>query len=194
MHLTKRLLLIATLALVSLPSLGAVRGTVAVIPTVNGSGEKWGEFKQRQAGMIDDWAATHLPAAGYALTPRDDVRSALRALALDMTDEENWRRSVVLEVGKKAGADFVLFCAVTATEQKRQKRTWYEDVEGRTDVRVWLLDVKTGEALLTGKTVTGRSGGNRVSLDNKGSERQIQAAANAVRDATRDFLAPYKAK
>lgn len=194
MHRISRFLLIAALAAVSLPCLGAVRGTVAVVPTVNGSGEKWAEFKQRQSAMIDDWAVTHLPAAGYALTPRDDVRSAVRALALDMTDEENWRRSVVLEIGRKAGADFVLFCAITSTEQKLQKRPFYEDKEGRTDVRVWLMDTRSGEALLTGKTFTGRSGGNRVSIDNKGSERQIQAAANAVRDATRDFLAPYKAK
>lgn len=170
------------------------RGTVAVVPTVNASGEKWIELKEKQEQKIREWMTTHLPAAGYALASPTEVTEALQALSLDMTDDENWRRSVLRQIGEKVGADYVLFTVIVHTEQKEQKRLWYMDKEGRTDVRVWLVEVKSGEAPLSGKTFTGRSGGNRITIDNKGSDRQIQAAANAVRDALRDFLAPYRAK
>lgn len=170
------------------------RGTVAIVPTVNASGEKWAELRERQSQAIDSWAIKHFDQAGYSALPVSRVREAIKALDLDMSDEDNWRRSVVHEIGQKAEADYVLFCVITFTEQKEQRRIWYKDKEGRTDVRVWLIEVATGTPLLTGKTHTGRSGGNRITLDNKGSERQIQAAANAVRDATRAFLAPYRAK
>lgn len=187
-------MLAAMLAVAAHAQEGKSRGTVAVVPTVNASGEKWAALKEKQQDKIREWITTHLPAAGYALTPTEKVTEALQALKLDMTDEENWRRSVIRDIGEKAGADYALFTVIVHTEQKEQKRVWYVDKEGRTDVRVWLIEVKTGEALLSGKTVTGRSGGNRITIDNKGSERQIQAAANAVRDALRDFLSPYRAK
>lgn len=170
------------------------RGTVALLPTVNASGEKWAELRNRQCKTIDEWALKHFALAGYSPLQPPRTRDAIRELGLDMSDEDNWRKSVVREIGQRAGADYVLFCAITFTEQKEQRRVWYKDKEGRTDVRVWLIEVSSGTALLTGKTHTGRSGGNRITFDNKGSDRQIQAAANAVRDATRDFLAPYRAR
>ncbi len=170
------------------------RGTVAIVPTVNASGEKWADLRERQCRAIDDWTVEHLRKADYTPLPASQVREALHTLDLDLSDEENWRRDVVRKIGEQTSADYVLFCAITFTEQKEQRRTWYKDKEGRTDVRVWLIEVPTGTALLSGKTVTGRSGGNRITLDNKGSERQIQAGVNAVRDATRAFLAPYRAK
>jgi len=178
----------------ALPSAAQSRGVVAVLPTVNASGEKWEELKRKQSARIDEWLAKHLPAAGFALKPAPEVKEALAGIELDLADQEQWRKATLLQVGERTGADYVLFCAVTLTEQKEQKRTWYVDKEGRTDVRVWLIDVKAGKALIGGETFTGRSGGNRISFDNKGSERQIQAAVNAVRDATRAFLAPYKVK
>jgi len=191
-----RLVLIALTAMLSLrPALaGSDRGAVALLPTVNTSGEKWEELRARQNAKVDEWVRTHVAAAGYRLIPAEEVAAAVSGLKLDMKEEENWATATLAEVGRKCGAAYVLFCAITFTEQKEQNRLWFKDKEGRTDVRVWLVDVGAAKAPVAGKTFVGRSGGNRISLDNKGSERQIQAAANAVRDATRSFLAPYKAK
>lgn len=178
------------------PALAAAddRGRVAVVPPVNASGEKWQELKLRQCVKIQEWARRHLPAAGFRLVEEADVEGALRRLDLDMARSENWTPEKLLSVGQACGADYVLFAVVTFTEQKEQERIWYRDKEGRADVRVWLLDVRKDKALIEGVTFVGRSGGNRITIDNKGSERQIQAAANAVRDALRDFLAPYRAR
>ena len=170
------------------------RGTVAIVPTVNASGEKWAQLRDRQCRAIDEWAYEHFSKAGYAPLPATQVQDVLRRLDVDMTDEENWRREAIRRIGQEAGSDYVLFCAITFTEQKEQRRTWYKDKEGRTDVRVWLIEVESATPILTGKTYTGRSGGNRITFNNKGSDRQVQAAANAVRDAARAFLAPYRVK
>jgi hypothetical protein len=171
---------------------GAGRGSVAVVPTTNVSGERWAELKQRQCAAVDAWLRKHLPAAGYELVPSAQVQTTLGD-ARD-SDEDAIATKDLVAIGDGAEADWVVFCSVTSTEQKEERRTWYKDKEGRTDVRVWLVDVRAKKAVLAGKTFVGRSGGNRVTLANKGSDRQVQAAANAVRDALREFLAPYRAK
>ncbi|HSV74925.1 MAG TPA: hypothetical protein VLH79_14285 [Chthonomonadales bacterium] len=189
-----RAALAVALIVAMLPAAAQNRGAVAVVPSVNASGERWEELKRRQTTRIDEWAARHLPAAGYSLAPAADVTGAVRDLEINLADPETWRTATFQQIGERMRVDYVLFCLVTMTEQKEQQRTWYVDREGRTDVRVWLIDVRAGRAVLGGQTFTGRSGGNRISIDNRGSDRQIQAAVNAVRDATRQFLAPYRVR
>ncbi|MBM3495253.1 MAG: hypothetical protein FJX72_13165 [Armatimonadetes bacterium] len=170
------------------------RGVVAVVPAVNASGEKWEELKLKQCGVVNDWLLKHLPAAGYTVADDMAVADAVRTLGADLNDAQTHMADDLADVGRKCGAEFVVFCSVVFTEQKEQRRMWFKDKEGRTDVRVWLVDAKAGKSVIGGKTFVGRSGGNRLSLDNKGSDRQIQAAANAVRDALKEFVAPYRAR
>jgi hypothetical protein len=110
-------------------------------------------------------------------------------LKIDFSDEEQQKRATLYELGKKLNADYILLGVITHTEQKEFNRTLYKDIEGRTDAKIWFLDVKGEKPILSAKTVTGRSGGNRITL--KPSDRQIQAAANAFRDALKEFFIGY---
>ena len=118
---------------------------------------------------------------------KDAVKKALDDAKLDLSDEDQPRTPLLIQIGKALGVDYVLFGIVTATEHKKQKRLLYEDIEGNATVKLWVIDVKAEKAIVSAKSFLGRSGGARIS-DGKGSQRQIQAAANAYREGLKDFL------
>jgi hypothetical protein len=167
---------------------------VALVPVLNLSGEKWEELKARQISKSNEFLRTEFAKRGFSVVPDAELTQAIGELKIDFTDEEQQKRSTLFELGKKLNADYILFGVITATEQKKQDRAFYKDVEGRADVKVWFLDVRGEKPLLSAKTVTGRSGGNRMSFDNKGSDRQVQASANAFRDALKEFFLAHPAK
>lgn len=161
--------------------------SLALLPVIHASGEKWQELKESQIKKIEEYARQEFPKRGIAVVPSETVEGALKELNLDMTDEENHRRGPLFDVGRKLGVDYVLFTVVTETSQKQQERLFYKDIEGQATLKTWLLDVKAEKPILSGAVKVGRSGGNRVG-DGKGSSRQIQAAANALRDSLKPFF------
>jgi hypothetical protein len=95
-----------------------------------------------------------------------------------------------MEIGQKLDADYLVCAIITDTSQKQQMRGLFMEREGRTDMKIWLLDLRDEKPIISGKLFSGRSGG-RVSPLDKGSTRQIQATANALNDALKAFLAKY---
>jgi hypothetical protein len=164
---------------------------VALIPVLNLSGEKWAELKQRQSMKSDEFLRDAFVRRGFDVVGDREVAGAMARLDLDFADEEQQKRSTLFELGRKLGVDYILLGVITSTSHAQRDRTFYTDIEGRSDVKVWFLDVRNERAILSAKTFIGRSGGNRITLDNRGSDRQIQAAVNGFRDALKDFFAAY---
>lgn len=155
--------------------------TIAILPILNTSGEKWEDLKRKQADKMYAYSVRSFEQKGFKVVPQAAVLEAIKANDVDLSDEENLKRATFFQVAKAVSADFVYVAQITNTEQKEQKRDLYEDREGRTDVKVWFLDVKAEKPILSAKTFIGRSGGMRITL--RPSDRQIQAAENAVRDS-----------
>jgi TolB-like protein len=182
--------LTALAALASAALAGALdRPRVAVVPILNLSGEKWEELKAKQSAKATEFLTEQFTRRGFDLVPPQDVKGAIAELKLDFTDEEQQKRATLFDLGKKLNADYILLGVITHTEQKEFQRVLYKDIEGRTDAKIWFLDVRGEKPILSAKTFTGRSGGNRVTL--KPSDRQIQAAANAFRDALKEFFIAF---
>lgn len=164
---------------------------IAVLPIFNIAGEKWQELKDKQIMKGQEYLQTEFGKRDFDIVGAELVNKTLDSMKIDLTDEEQQRRSVLFDIGKKLDADYLVFAIITETSQKKQMRALYMDTEGQTTVKLWLLDLKDEKPLISAKTFVGRSGGNRLSIDNKGSDRQIQATANALRDALKEFLSKY---
>lgn len=160
---------------------------VAILPILNNSGEKWKDLKERQVAKAHEWLAAEFPSRGFDVIPMPSVLDAIKAAKVDFTDEEEWKRARFFEVGKAAQARYVLFAVITSTDQKKQDRTFYKDIEGLAEIKIWFLDCQSETPILSAKTFVGRSGGARMG-DGKGSSRQIQAAANAFDVALKEFF------
>lgn len=164
----------------------ASKPRVVIVPIQNQSGEKWDELRGKQVVKATEYLNEQFSKRGFQVVSPTEVKDATDALKIDFTDEEQQKRATLFELGKKLGADYILFGIITHTEQKQFERALYKDIEGRTDAKVWFLNVKDEKPILSAKTFTGRSGGNRITL--RPSDRQIQAAANAFRDALKEFF------
>ena len=165
---------------------------IAICPLYNVAGEKWVELKERQIRKSNEFLMTELGKRGFDIVNADTVLKTLQGLNVDLSDEEQQKRSTLFQVGEKLSADYVLFAVITETSQKKQMHGLTLDTEGQATIKLWLLDVRDQKAIISAKSFVGRSGGTRgFTIDNKGSDRQVQAAANALRDALKDFFLTY---
>jgi len=162
---------------------------VVLIPTMNESGEKWEDFKRKQNDKVDSFLRAEFNRRGFEVVTQSEVASAIKKLNIDFTDEEQLKRTTMFSLGRELNADFFYVPIIVTTEQATQDRVLYNDREGRTSVKAWFLDVRNEKPIFSAKTFNGRSGGNRLTL--RPSDRQIQAAANAVRDSLADFFKEY---
>lgn len=180
------------LAFASIPMAGiqSEKPTFAVVPTINISGEKWEELKDKQCKKVHEYLDETFAKRELKQIDSLTVINAIKKLELDFMDEDQPRKPLLESLAKEVKADYVVFAVITATEQKKQDRVFYQDIEGNATVKLWLYETKSNKSLISAKTFIGRSGGNRVG-SGKGSDRQIQAAANAVRDGLADFFKAY---
>lgn len=109
-------LILAMVAL--LPGLAlaqSVKPTVAIVPTVNTSGDKYADMVDRQKKAADRIQAEELAKRGYEVIPAERVVAALKALEIDLADEENHNRATLIRLGKELGVDTIAFTVVTDT-------------------------------------------------------------------------------
>lgn len=64
--------------------------------------------------------------------------------------------------------------------------------EGKARVKFWLLDAKKKKSIYSAVIKEGKAGGkSNLFATNEGSNRQINAAGNAVKELLEPFLKPY---
>src|SRR5205807_8462217 len=67
--------------------------TVAFIPVVNATGEKWVELKEKQAARGNTCLKDEFTARGFRVVPLSEVEQAITRLHLDFSDEEQRTRT-----------------------------------------------------------------------------------------------------
>lgn len=164
---------------------------VAIIPVVNLSGDEWKELLERQCQKGDAYLLEQFGGRGFHAVPAEQVKAAIETLKIDLADEEQHKRATLIQIGKAVEADLVVFAVITDTSQKLIQQLLSAKREGRAKVKLWLLDVRTEEPILSAKSVEGKSGGGSFAGLNKGSDRQVIAVANALRDGLKDFFKKY---
>ena len=197
MKLTRSIIIIfTTLAFCAAFAQEATKGLrVAILPIQHMSGEKWEELRNNQVAKGEAHLNEEFGKRGFTLIEPSAIASALDELKIDLTDEEQHRRAVLTDIAKKLDADFIYFGVITQTSQSMTNNLFSQKRRGKTTVKMWLLDVKNGEIILSAKSVEGESSaGTLHGLLGKGSDRQIQATANAIGEGLKDFFAKYPVK
>lgn len=145
--------------------------TVAILPVVNTTGDKFLEMKAKQIGEGNETLARLFKQRGFTVLGQDAVAQAIKETGVDFSDEENNRREPLYSVGAAAKARLVVFSVITRTWQKTTKGGLFERQEGFSSIKTWVLDVQERKALLSGDVVEGSSAMN----SNRGSDRQVRA-------------------
>lgn len=161
--------------------------TVALVPAVNASGEKWDEARAKQTRRATDEMRRDFEARGFRVLEAADVEDAVKATDADLNDEEQQNRATLFRIGREAKADLVAFAVITDVRQEPLSSGANPTLEGKARVKVWLLDVRDELPLLSARTF---EGGSRDGLI-RGSERIIRAVGFAARNALKEFLKPY---
>ncbi len=165
---------------------------VALVPVVNASGETWPEAKAKQAARGDEELRALFSERDFALVPDADVKAAVDALHLDLSDEESQKRDNLYAIGKKSGADLVAFVVITDVDQRRVTKVFVSSTEGKAKMKMWLVDAKQERPILSAKTFEGTSkSGGWIEVGEKGSSRKQLAVANGLHDNTKEFFKPY---
>ncbi len=165
---------------------------VAIVPVVNLSGETWPELKTKQSlHGLKEITACFLERA-FVVLPSSDVVKALADTKIDLTDEEQHRREVLYGLGEKLDADLVAFVLITDVDQRKVNKFFVQSTEGKAKMKIWLVDVKKKEPLLSAKVIEGTSkSGGFLEIGEKGSNRKVLAVANGIRKALSDQLSKY---
>jgi hypothetical protein len=81
---------------------------------------------------------------------------------------------------------------ITDTSQKVVSRVFVVQKHGIAKIKAWLVDAKAESPIFSAKVLEARSQTGVLAPGlQKGSDRQIQAAIDAVRDAFKEFMDSY---
>ncbi len=165
---------------------------IALIPVVNLSGETNTSGKEKQKARGDEELHALFTERDFAVLPDDQVKAAMDELHIDLTDEEQQKRETLYKIGKKTGADLVVFAAITDVDQRRVAKVFVSSTEGYAKMKLWIVDAKQEAPIISGKSIQGSSkSGGWIEVGEKGSSRKLLAVANGLRDNTKDFFKPY---
>jgi len=162
--------------------------TVAVLPVVNVAGANWEQLKARQSNVCNAYLRDQFAARGFKQSPADAMLSEMKREGIDFSDDEQQRRAIMFQLGHALRVDYIVLAVITDTRASTNSHILYSDSIGHASAKIWVLDVAHEKAIVSGKRIDSESGGSRLAIDNRGSDRQVQAAVNALRDGLKDFL------
>ncbi|MBC8142165.1 MAG: hypothetical protein H7Y38_12075 [Armatimonadetes bacterium] len=166
---------------------------VAVLPAVDRTGERAENRRQAQAKAVYENMIEQFTKSGFVVVPQAEVNAAISEAGMDLNDEEAYRRDNFIAVAGAVNADLVIFAAVTDASQGTKSGVFNAgEKEGKARVKFWLLDAKKKKAIYSAVIKEGKAGGaSKLFATNEGSNRQINAAGNAVKELLEPFLKPY---
>ena len=165
--------------------------SVAVLPVVNVAGENWEQLKARQSNVCNAYLRDQFTARGFHIIPADAILSEMKHEGIDFSDDEQQRRAIMFQLGHALHVDYIVLAVITDTRASTNSHVIYSDSVGHASAKLWVLDVAHEKVVLSGRKIDSESGGSRLSYDNRGSDRQVQAAVNTLRDGLKDFLASW---
>lgn len=166
---------------------------VAIVPVFNQSGEKWVELQARQVEAGNKWLVEEFTKRGFTVVPADEVAKAISELKIDFGDEEQRTRGNLYSIGEKTGATLVVFPVIIASKQG-QTGGLFPKAQGEVTIKLWLMDAVKKEPIIYAVTVKGKaSGSSFLTGIEKGSDLQVKAVGNTLKDQLKKFLADYPA-
>jgi hypothetical protein len=161
--------------------------TVAVLPSINISEDKWKDLKAKEAEHARQTTADLFSIRGFQIVPPEQVDQAVTKLNLDLTNEDQWTKSNFYKVGKEVNADLVAFVLIKQTRQKTVGGIFLQQYQGEAELDVWLVDAKQEKPILNDDPARGKAtGGVRAT-----ASRRLAAIKFAVEKAFDNVLKPY---
>ncbi|MFN3729052.1 MAG: hypothetical protein ACK4XJ_05005 [Fimbriimonadaceae bacterium] len=165
--------------------------TVVALPVVNQTGEKWVEHRTRLEERLNRGVKQAFESRGFTLVDAAMVNQTLNELRVDLTDEEFHRRDPLYSIGEKCKADYIILLVLTENGQNVRNNFFVSTHEGYVTVKVWLLDVKKKEPILSAKSETAKARPSGPLGLTKGSDAQLTAADRVVPAILKPFLDKY---
>ena len=190
----KKLLIIVVLLVANIASAQTYipkETKVAIVPVRSITGEKWQALTDKQIAHGGKFLKEEFEKRNFVVIDAETVAQAIQNLKIDFADEEVWKRETLYALGNLLQADLVIFVVITDTDQRLIQQFLVAKREGTATLKVWMVDAKKKEPIVSAKTIKGKSGGGVFAGLDKGSDRQIIAVANGLRDLLKDWLMPY---
>lgn len=164
---------------------------VAILPVINLSGEKDSRQKIKQTENAERELYQRFLERGFVPADTEAVKRAIASLKIDLSDEEQYKRSTLYAIGKELKANLVIFVVITDVSQRTSSNLFSTTKEGKAKLKAWLLDVDREDPIFSAKVHEGKSTGGHFGELEKGSERIVLACANGIRDLLKDFFKAY---
>lgn len=167
---------------------------VLLLPIVNLSGEKDKKQRADQTAAAQKEFDKQFRSRGFQIVEDTETEKTLADLKIDMTDEENHNRATLYKVSEAVKADIVAFAVITNVDQKRVQRPFGDDdhqLESRANVKIWLLDAKQQQPILSGVRQEAQAKNILFASFDSGARLIRKAVEGAVRDSLKQPLAPY---
>ncbi len=166
--------------------------SVAVLPVVNVSGEPDPNFKAGQIKAVSDQLRKEFATRGFKVLDDKIITDAVTTSKIDLTDEEQHSRKMVITVGASVKADLAVFVVINKVYTKSNEHFFTSDKEGHAKITIWLVDVKQQKPLLSAKSQESKQGSAEFFANSvKGSEQIFAACSSAVKAALAVPLKPY---
>ncbi len=174
--------------------------TVAILPVLNQSRGDWQGLKDRQTEKAQTELARRFAQSGFSLADTALVANALGDQNLPPGNPAAYTPPMRAETGRASDADLVAFLVITDSHQGFRHglaQLLGQQREGEAKVQLWLVDTRTGMALVNGQTASGKARGNALAntllhgIGQGGSDYVIRAVGDAVGQALRGFLQAY---
>jgi hypothetical protein len=164
---------------------------VAILPVYNLSGEKDASQKIKQAENAEKELYKRFLERGFVPADTEAVKRTIANLKIDLSDEEQHKRSNLYAISKELKANLIIFVVITDVSQRTSANIFSTTKEGKAKLKAWLLDVDHETSIFSAKVHEGKSGGGHFGALEKGSERIVLACANGVRDMLKEFFKAY---
>ena len=186
------LLAIALIAVAAASAQTYPKGTkIAIVPVFNQSGEKWPELQQRQVKAGNKWLDEEFTKRGFSVVPADEVAKAIVELKINLGDEEQRSRANLYQIGQRIGATLVVFPVIVASDQNKTGGLFPKS-QGSVTIKLWLVDAVKQETVINAVTIQGKaSGSSFLSGFEKGSDLQVKAVGNTLKDHFKDWFKSY---
>lgn len=161
--------------------------SVAILPVVNVSSEKWDELKTAVTERAQNTLEEQLGYRKVRIIPKPEVEAAISTLKLDFSDEEFWTRANISSVAKSVSADYAVFVVVLRQQQRVKTNFFTSAPEGEVEIKFWALNVNGEKPIASAKVASEKARPSSFLGVAKGSDQQKTAADRVVTNALKDF-------
>jgi hypothetical protein len=164
---------------------------VALLPIVDLSGVTDKSTKAGVSALAREALLHQFTDRGFKYVSNSKISDAAKRLNIDITDPEQQKRSVLLQLGKETGADLVCLVVITDVARNNQSTGIIGITFATVKSKCWLLDVKTSRALLSAKIVAGNTERYSPYSTAPQSEASASAAEQSIINAFKPVFKDY---